>query len=123
VWCDHQRPRAKKASKIVPDISFIVQTPVTGEQQVYLANTSNEAKFISLLISHLRTKGSILVEATADADADIVSTALNSARHYAYVTVAANDNDIPILLVHHLTVDMYDITAISQTRLKKSGEW
>jgi len=72
VWCDHQRPRAKKASKIVPDISLIVQTPVTDKQQVYWANTSNKAKFISLLISHLRTEGFIVVEATADVDAEIV---------------------------------------------------
>ena len=61
-------------------------------------------------------KGFVVIEAEADADTDIVATALNKAANQQSVAVAADDTDILVLLVHHLNDEMHDILFVPQNR-------
>jgi len=114
---DHEhKQRLAKARKVAPDITLTLDTPVTDDQQAFLANQKNKVSFIKLLSSCLRMKGFVVIEAEADADTDIVATALNKAANQQSVAVAADDTDILVLLVHHLNDEMHDILFVPQNR-------
>ena len=54
------------------------------------------------------------VSQTVDADTLIVKTALDFASDRRSVTVVADDTDILVMLVHHMTQDMADIYMLSE---------
>ena len=117
---EHQR-RQKKATALTPDVICSDDTVVSDSQQAFLANQHNKIQFIRLLSERFRKEGVSVIQAKGDADTDIVSTALHEA-HSKTVTVAADDTDIFILLLHHHSPQLHDIHLLSQTVNKKSGK-
>ena len=107
-----------KASRVAAKITLSLDTCISDDQQSFFANALNKADFIQLLSSCLHNEGFIIIQADADADTDIVATALREAACQKSVAVAADDTDILILLVHHLKDYMNDIVLVSQNRNK-----
>jgi hypothetical protein len=72
-------------------------------------------------LTHLATEGFECKQCDGDADTLIVSTALDLAAVGESVTVIAEDTDILIMLAHHLTADMNNVTLVSE--VKKSRKY
>jgi len=120
---DHEhRRRGQKSVRISPDVFLTTTTPVPDDQHAFLANSANKVKFIAMLSSSLEGEGFAVIHAEADADTDIVHTALEKSRTCS-VAVAADDTDILVLLAYHLSDDMNDICLISQSRNQKTGKF
>ena len=119
---EHKR-RLTKATKIAPEITFTTETILSDDQQAFLANTVNKARFIEMLSCGLRHQGFTVVQAEADCDTGVVSTALVKASCRQTVAVAADDTDILVMLVHHLQDHMADIHFVSQIRNKTTGQY
>ena len=89
-------------------------------QTDFLNNEHNKAEFIKLLTKYFRAEGVAVIQAEADADTDIVATALREAE-FKTVTVAADDTDILVLLIHHHCSQPNSVYLQSQTVNKKTG--
>ena len=78
---------------MTPDVVCNLDMVINEDQQIFLANQHNKAQFICLLRSALKAGGYRTVQATTDADTNVVSVALEETIRYP-VTVAADDTDI-----------------------------
>ena len=112
---EHQR-RAGKASKMSSDILVDDSKPVVVDQQAFLANENNKNSFIQLLRSHFASSSIETHQSDGDADTDIVYAALTLGARNEQVGVVANDTDILVLLVHHVTPEMPAIYFISEAK-------
>jgi len=100
-----------------------VTAPVPADQYAFLANVNTKVQFIALLSSSLKIAGFVVIQAEAEADTDIVEAALERSRAGNSVAVAADDTDILVLLMYHLSDDMNDVCLVSQSRTKKTGNF
>ena len=102
---DHLR-RTKHACcdiQIRPDIHNIIP------REKFLDNQSNKAQLISLLAKTFSDNGIQVLQCSDDADISIVQLALDEARESA-VEVRAEDTDILVMLIHHITDQSIFIT-------------
>ena len=89
-----QLRRAKKATS--SDIIFVENMQTTTSQTVFLANSHNKSRLIVML----NDVGIQTIQAPADADALIVSTALSVAETPKTVIVVGTDTGLLVMLVH-----------------------
>ena len=69
-------------------------------QEAFLSNRANKQRFHDALRPHLYAKGIIVKQAKSDADALIVSTALQTAETTrTSVVVVGNDTDLMAMLI------------------------
>jgi hypothetical protein len=84
-----------------------------------MANSGNKQQLIAVLLDSLQTVGVVVVRSLVDADTDVASQALMTAREAnSDVIVYADDTDILVLMLHHLDDSMHDIIFISNQRAK-----
>lgn len=112
---EHQRRSAKVMSanvKVTEDMS--IQT----NQNAFLANPHNKRQFISIISKHLSDDGHKVIQASGDADTEIVAASLQIALKGNEVTVVSDDTDILIMLLYHLKSEMANIYFMSGIRRK-----
>ena len=78
-------------------------------QAAFLSNDFNKMELIKLMTPELIAGGNTVKQSTDDADAMIVSAALESALIRKTVTVFGNDTDLIIMLLHHWNEEMANI--------------
>ena len=78
-------------------------------QAAFLSNDFNKMELIKLMTPELIAGGNTVKQSTDDADAMIVSAALESALIRKTVTVFGNDTDLIIMLLHHWNEEMENI--------------
>lgn len=81
------------------DISVEDSIQVTLNQSEFLSNERNKMRLISLLSSHLREAKCTVLQAKADADVLIVSTAIEEAKKQLEVILIGEDTDLLVLLI------------------------
>ncbi|VDI40710.1 Hypothetical predicted protein [Mytilus galloprovincialis] len=81
-------------------ISFKDSTPFKSKKDIFLANGENKQNFINILCNKMDNEGFISLQAAADADVLIASTAVRYASCYPTVVVG-EDTDVLILLLFH----------------------
>jgi hypothetical protein len=86
-----------------PEIHFTENMPCKSRKETFLSNTKNKQNFINLLGRTLSSNGIRVNQAEADADLDIVKTAISFAESQE-VVVMGEDTDILILLCHHASL-------------------
>ena len=79
---------------------------VSSGRKLFLRNEHNKKLFIGILSSSLRRSGYKTVECTGDADVTIVKRAIDYTEGAQNFVVAAEDTDIPILLIYHWREDL-----------------
>lgn len=114
-----QMRRAKKATS--SDIMFDQHMHTTTTQAAFLANSNNKKSLIDMLSSMMTQSGIAVKQASADADALIVSTALSLAESGEPVVVVATDTDLLVMLVNQASSDMdlYMLCCMNPTTLYK----
>jgi len=115
---EEHRRRYCKDNKASPEVSFTGSQLAVVEQELFLANPINKNIFIQLLIIVLTAEGCTTIQASGDADTDIVAAAVRLATMDITepVVVVADDTDILVLLVYHWCEGMADIYLLSQSR-------
>ena len=91
-----RKRRAKKAQSA--DICFNDEMLTTVSQNQFLSNVKNKSRFIDGLIKKLRDSGITVHQSKGDADALIISTALNVPCEYN-VIVVGTDVDLLVLMI------------------------
>ena len=93
-----QRRRAEKCTS--SDIIFDENMPTTTTQTAFLANSKNKQRLIEMVSEKMRMAGIRVIQAEADADTLIVSTALTVAeKEEVPVVVVGTDTDLLVMLV------------------------
>ena len=76
-------------------------------QDRFLGNTENKVGLIKFISLHLKEEGISIISCPGDADSTIVETALETAqKNLGPVTVAVDDTDKVVMLVHHWQKNM-----------------
>ena len=103
---DHEyKRRFLRILKVSPDIQFDESKILIFDQQSFLANEKDKKKVIILLSEYLNHNGFFTIQASGDADTDIVSATLKVAcNQHRSVAVAADDTDILCMLVYQLHI-------------------
>jgi hypothetical protein len=86
------------------DDTMVLQT----KKEVFLSNTENKQRFITMLGNRLETAGCCVHHANGDADLLIVEVAVACAAHI-HTVVIADDTDILVLLIHHAGRAKYNV--------------
>lgn len=117
-----QLRRAKKTTS--SDILFDQTMHTSTTQAAFLANSNNKRSLIEMLSSMLNQSGIAVKQASADADALIVSTALSLAESGEPVVVVGTDTDLLVMLVAQATTDMdlYMLCSTNPTTLYRVHE-
>ena len=121
---DHEHSRrAGKVAKSCPDVVFDGNTPVTFEQDGFLANLSNKKHLIRLLMQYLAGSQIGVQQSAGDADTDIVSVALELASIGSLpIAVFADDTDILALLIYHVRPNMSAVFFVSDARMRSKKD-
>ncbi|KAK3928365.1 Protein lin-54-like protein [Frankliniella fusca] len=91
---------ARRATHTSADIVVEDGTPfVSGTKSLFLSNSANKASFIKLLTAKLQAAGIQVVQAPADADRDVVVTALEEAEWGCNAVIVGEDTDLAVLMV------------------------
>jgi len=117
---DHEHFRRSVMS--APNIQVTELHQVHLNQTAFLSNGNNKSQFIKLLSKHPTDDGHIVTQATGDADTDIAKAAIDIAASGKAVTVVADDTDVLVLLVHHLTQLCLIFTCCHPVRLVRTGQ-
>ena len=110
---DHEHAR-RSTKQSNTQIDFSESTKCRIKQDVFLYNSTNKSRFITLLSRKLREDGNNVIECEEDADTHIARCAIQFAREGANVNVVADDTDVALLLMYHWDETMADITLTSQ---------
>jgi len=118
----HQR----RGQNIHPVVHFTAETEFTGKKDAFLSRASNKQGLIDLISDELRKRACTVINATGDADVDIVKAAVESSRRRS-TTLIGEDTDLLVLLLHYAypgaeelyyrsdktqTIKVYDINRI-----------
>ena len=87
-------------------------------QAAFLSNDFNKMELIKLMTPELIAGGNTVKQSTDDADAMIVSAALESALIRKTVTVFGNDTDLILMLLNHWNEEMANILVKSEYTIK-----
>lgn len=120
---EHQR-RSATVKQIATHRELDLHTKELGPQEAFLSNIANKSGLISLLKDSLRSDGISVHQAENDADALIVSVALECAKMNVSspVAVLAEDTDIFVLLLHHRKSSMRTIYFCSEAKRGRGGK-
>ncbi|CAG2252807.1 unnamed protein product [Mytilus edulis] len=102
-------------------ISFKDSTPFKSKKEIFLANGENKQNFINMLCNKMDNEGFISLQAAADADVLIASTAVRYASCYPTVVVG-EDTDVLILLLFHAEENSKPLVFQSD-KIRKSKVW
>jgi len=97
----HQRRSLKHVAN---KVNISDETKFVGKNDDFLSNDSNKQAMVNKISECLRHKGCHVIQAKADADADIVKAAI-SVSSYKSTTVIGEDTDLLILLLYHVKVE------------------
>ena len=90
------------------NVNICADNQVPFTQDRFLSNTENKVGLIKFLSLHLQEEGISIINCPGDADSTIVETAREIAqKNLGPVTVVADDTDIVVMLVHHMSEVYY----------------
>ena len=118
---DHEHKR-RQTGNVSVSIVIAENAHVHKDQQTFFSNEKNKTNVISLPTTHLRDISHHVEVSRGDADALIVSSAVEFARNGQTATVVAEDRDVSIMLVYHWRNCMEDIFIRKENRLSRPGE-
>lgn len=98
----------RKTSDIVPELHYQSHTKIPFPQHKFLTNEKNKDKIIKTLSEKLQQQGFFCKQAAEDADADIINTSIEIAKHNKTVIVVGQDIDLLVLL-NQLNSNNYNI--------------
>lgn len=106
------------------NVSFTGNTPFKGKKDVFLCNSKNKQKFITLLSGFLESNGITVKHASDDADYLITKTVCECALN-KHVMLIGDDTDLLVLLCYHVAVDGHRVFFKSEMRTnsKKLRVW
>jgi len=81
--------------------NLTADTTRIGPQEHFLANRTNKMAFIKLLKDYIEQTGVTATQAEGDADAEIVSVAVQLATYNTRPVVVVADLDVLVPLLHH----------------------
>lgn len=109
--------RIRRGEKIVPTVLELnASTPATLKQADFLSSVSNKGAFIKLLTNHLRGKGFTVRQAPEDADALIVTTAMELKEKDSSARVLIVGTDVDLFVI---ALGLSDIRGTHVEYLKK----
>lgn len=98
------------------DINVSLESEMKFKQEDFLSNFHNKSQLINLLMMQLQKNGINTLQASGDADVDIVKTAINRSQNSS-VAVIGEDVDLAVLLVAKTPTDR-DILLVKPGRGK-----
>ena len=91
-----------RSRNVTSHIKVDLHNQISCSQKAFLKNSKNKVKFIELLSRHLANDGHDIRNSKGDADALIISTAIQyTKKQDNEVVVVANDTDVLVLLIYH----------------------
>uniref|UniRef100_A0A8C4Q7P4 HTH OST-type domain-containing protein n=1 Tax=Eptatretus burgeri TaxID=7764 RepID=A0A8C4Q7P4_EPTBU len=92
----HQR----RGQNTYPIVCFDAKTEFVGRKDDFLSRSCNKQGLIDLVTEELQKKGCTVINASGDADVDIVKAAIKSSQHQS-TTLIGEDTDLLILLLYY----------------------
>lgn len=116
--CTKGMERVRRSVKLhSPTVMFTSSTPVVTSQEKFLANLNNKSAFIKILSNHLTAAGINVLQASGDANTQIVHTAIELSHTQSYpVSVVGEDIDLLVLFAT-LAREERDVTFIKPGRV------
>ncbi|KAL2082773.1 hypothetical protein ACEWY4_022591 [Coilia grayii] len=90
----------RRGQNIYPVVSFTVETEFSGKKEEFLSRNANKQKLIKMVSDELRKRGCTVINATGDADVDIVKAAVEASLLHP-TTVIGEDTDLLVLLLYY----------------------
>ena len=109
----HQR----RGHNIHPVVKFTEETEFSGKKGDFLSRDSNKQGLINLISDGLRKRGCNVINASGDADVDIVKAAVESS-HLHSTTLIGEDTDLFVLLLYHAHAEYKNLYFRSDTKAK-----
>lgn len=92
----HQR----RGENTHPIVNFNAKTEFVGRKNDFLSRSCNKQGLINLMTEELEKKGCTVINASGDADVDIVKAAVKASEHHP-TTLIGEDTDLLILLLYY----------------------
>ena len=89
-------------------VHFIAETEFVGEKDDFMSRASNKHRLIELMTYELKNKWCSVINASGDADVDIVKTLVESS-HSQSTTMIGEDTDLLILSLHYADTHAKDL--------------
>lgn len=105
----------RSSGKVGTTVTFEEDMKVTTKKDVFLANTKNKQRFLTMLSRSLSHRQCETRHADGDADLLIVKAAIESARSRTTILVG-DDTDLLILLLFHVDPDGHDLFFIPEPK-------
>ncbi len=83
-----------------PIVNFNAETEFVGRKDDFLSRSCNKQGLINLMTEDLEKKGCTVINASGDADVDIVKAAVKASEHQP-TTLIGEDTDLLILLLYY----------------------
>lgn len=96
----HQR----RGHNVYPVVSFTAETEFSGKKEQFLSKGVNKQRLIHMVSDEMRKKDFTVVNATGDADVDIVKAAVEASLLYK-TTLIGEDTDLLVLLLYYAQRD------------------
>ena len=109
----HQR----HGHNILPVVKFTEETEFSGKKGDFLSRDSNKQGLINLISDGLRKRGCNVINASGDADVDIVKAAVESS-HLHSTTLIGEDTDLFVLILYHAHAEYKNLYFRSDTKAK-----
>lgn len=108
VDCTKQAERNRRyVTPKCAEILFEEDMTATVGRDVFLTNSKNKSRFISMISTFFQEANIAVEQAPGDADLLIIQTALNICqKKHAQVSIVGEDIDLLVLLLHHTPADI-----------------
>ncbi|CAL4059724.1 unnamed protein product [Meganyctiphanes norvegica] len=111
----HQR----RGQYIHPVVKFTAETEFFGKRDEFLSRVCNKQHCINLLSAELKERGCNIIQASGDADVDIVKPSIETARHKTAALIG-EDTDLLILLLYQANANFKDLYFYSDIKAKET---
>ena len=115
---DHEHCRRSVKNRGAVEFIFNEETKVKANQEAFLSNEKDKARFITMLSKFLIGHRQTVTNCKEDPDTEIVKCAIDFEDHYD-VSVVADDADVALMLLFHWK-PLLDETTFTLERWKKS---
>ena len=112
---DHEHGCRSVKNRGAVEFIFNKETKVKANQDAFLSNEKNKARFIKMLSEFLIADRQTVGNCKEDADTKIVKCVIDFAEH-CDVNVVANDTDVALLLLFHWKPLLHKITFTSEKK-------
>ena len=84
-----------------PIVKFNAETEFVGRKDDFLTRSSNKQGLFNLMTNELEKKGCTVINASGDAEVDIVEAAVEASEHQPTTLIGDEDTDLLVLLLYY----------------------